>query len=617
MALKISMASHDKLLRLVKAIQLKQQDFTDFYGKLEAIDQAYSQSKIVLSDTAECTGASSTVAYNEAIKVPIVNSEIDSIVAYLADIFVNRSPLFPVISDKATPELALKMQALISKDARQQKWGRQLLLFLANTTRYNIGAIEVDLTEQKDFNLASEGVEGKAQTEATFEPVTKLRALDMYNAIFDWRVAPADISMDGEYAGYNELISRTALKTYTIRLSEEGIAMNIKEALASSMAGIGDTYRNPPDISTTSQLNPEDTEDWYTWLGITNTSDQPKASYLKTRLYVRLIPKDFGLYSSKSPAHPRIVRLEIINNEHIISYKEIVTPMDMLPVLFSDMREDGFKYQTKSVGEGVLPFQEIATELMHTKLEGSKRALADRAIYDPEYIDTLDVNNPTAAAKIPLKKRLRNGGDNPPISSVYYQIPFESQGVMNAMQDLGMILDVKDQVNGTSSGMRGQHRKGNRTLGEYNDIEGSAKNKGMPYAVRIDEQVMTPLKLCIKFFLLSTDKVEREILDTASGTLLNINILELRKAMLDFKLTDGLRPKAALTDPTALSSALQFTQNSGELNRTYDVADIFAEMLALWDIDISKHKREVPLDDGTNTGTDDQNVQPKPSDQGG
>ena len=61
--------------------------------------------------------------------------------------------------------------------------------------------------------------------------------------------------------------------------------------------------------------------------------------------------------------------------------------MDMLPIFLCDMREDGFGYQTHSVGENVQPYQEAVTELLDTRLESSKRALDDRALYDSDYID--------------------------------------------------------------------------------------------------------------------------------------------------------------------------------------------------------------------------------------
>lgn len=597
MAIRISKSSHDKLLNFVKAIIKKQNDFSEFRDKLTAVDEAYAKSMIDASkDDDTCTGAySSTVKSDEAIKVPIVNSEVDSISAFLTEIFVNRTPLFPVISDKGSPDLALKMQALISKDARQQGWDRQLLLFLTKATRYNVQGIEVARTMQKDFNIQATDDLADVTYESKLQPVTQFNTIDMYNALFDYRVPPAEVHRIGEYGGYNKLISKIWLKNRSLELSELDMAYNLKEAFKSTMVDFGTNYHLPPEVATMTHLKGEDQVTWFDWLGITDSENigMPNSSYFYTKLYVRIIPKDFDISVTSEPGRPRIVLLEIINLQYIIGYQEVVTPLDMLPTIFCDIREDGLGYQTKSPGENISPWQDIATELLYTRLEGSKRALTDRAIYDPNYLNHLDVNSPFASAKIPLKSKLRNSGDRMRLSDVYYQIPFEGQGVINALTDLQTIMQLKDNVNGTNYAVRGEQRPGNRTLGEHQDIAGAGQAKGMPYAIRIESQVMVPLKLFVKFFILSSPRVEHEILDVDSESLLTVNISELRQAMLDFRLTDGLRPKQQLRDPQALSTAIQFMQNSQELNTEYSTSSIFAELMAQFDINITKHRRDI------------------------
>jgi len=607
---KMSLVTHDKLLKLVHEIQKKHTEFSDYYNKLVAIDEACAKSKVSIADPDECQGNNSTLNPTMAIKVPVVNSEVDSIVAFLAGIFVNRTPLFGVISDDKDLEAAIAMQSLISKDARQQRWGRQLLNFLNSSVRYNTGGIEIEATQQKDFEIKSNGVEGNTAQTATYTPVVRLNSLDMYNALFDQRVSFADMATKGEYSGYNSIISKTELISLGSRRSKEKISYNLDKAYKTTMDTSNIAWRVRPDISGPKGTKVEDQGDWLNWLDITDskTMKMPKASYFLTKLYVRIIPEEFDIKISE-PRTPRIIRLEVVNNKWIISYKEMLTPLELLPILFSDTKEDGFDYQTMAISENVMPWQEIATELLHIKLEGSKRALGDRAIYDTDYLDPMNINSPFAAAKIPLKKSLRNAGDKVDIRSVYHQIPFESQGLTSTIADLNVVMSLKDQANGVGMGMRGEHRKGNRTRGEFEKVDAGSEAKGMPYALRLEEQVITPLKMFIKYFVLTSEKVEYQILDVDSKTLVNVNIIDLRKAMLEFKLTDGLRPKEAHIDPGMLTSALQVVQNSEEINQEYSAGGIFAELLATANIDISKHKREV-ANVGDNTGGAGAELQP-------
>ncbi len=584
------MDAHNKLLKLVQAIQDKQKDYSDFRDKLEVIDKAYAEHEISLTSTGE------EQPDEIAVKVPVVNSEIDDNTSYLTGIFVNQSPLFPVIAEEGKEEDAMMLQAIISKDARQQRWGRQLLKFITSSCRYNVGGIEVEKIEQISPTVdTDDGDATDYKISLISEPVTKLKAIDMYNALFDYRVDPADVVTDGEYVGYNEIVSRTTLKAMGNAYAEAKTAYNLKEAYASSMAGTEEYWNEKPDISTITPESDKEQEDWFNWLGIISPKNDnmqlPNASYFITRLYVRIIPKDFGIsVDGNSWSAPSIIKLTIVNNKWIINYQEVITPLNMLPILLSDTREDGFGYQTKSAGENVMPYQRVATELLHTRLGGAKRALNDRAIFNQQYLDETKVNSRNPTAKIPLKTKLQNAGDMPKLHELYHQIPFDSRGTEGAIADLGTVLQIKDQVNGNNFAFRGEQVKGNRTKSEFDSLSGKAEGKALPTAIRIEQQVMIPMKLMIKINILTSNLQSKSILDEEQGNVIKVDIARLRKSMLGFRLTDGLLPKTAIKDPEVLNMAMQVVQSNEQLAMTHDIGGIFTALMGVLDIDISKYK---------------------------
>lgn len=590
MGVNISQEAHNKLIRFVKAIQDKQRDFSTFKDKLIAIDKAYAKHEIKLKSSGE------DQPDETAIKVPLVNSEIDDIASFLTSIFVNVTPLFPVTSEEGKPEAAMQMQAIIARDAKHQRWGRQLLKFMTCAARYNVQGIEVEKNEQIDTAVENSEDSTSFEIIAKSRPTTTLFSLDMYNALFDYRCDPADVAFDGEYAGYNSIMSKTKLKKLGNKYSLAGTHYNLKEAYESSMQGTEIYWNEKPDISTVATDTPADQEDWFDWVGIIDPMhgklSLSSSSYFVTRLYVRIIPSDFGINIGSGANTPTIIKLTIVNNKWIINWQEIITPLDVLPILFCDTREDGFGYQTKSAGENVVPYQQVATELLNTRLQGSKRMLNDRAIFDPQYLDYQQVNSANPSAKIPLKVSLRGSGDKPPIASVYHQIPFESQGTIGVIGDMQQIIQIKDQVNGNNFAFSGRREKGNRTAEEFGTLNSNANRKALPSALRIEEQVMIPMKLIIKLNILTDQVVDQKVLNTEDGHVSTVNTAELRQAMLDFRITDGLVPKEAIKDPEVLSTAIQFLQNNEELNAEYSTGAIFGDMMAQWDINVSKHKRQ-------------------------
>ena len=110
------------------------------------------------------------------------------------------------------------------------------------------------------------------------------------------------------------------------------------------------------------------------------------------------------------------------------------------------------------------------------------------------------------------------------------------------------------------------------------------------------------MKLLVKSNLLRSTSIEEKTLDPDTGTVVNNNPSQLRSALMDFRLTDGLRPKTAIRDPNVLSTAMQLIQNSPELQQEYGIGGVFQEIMGVLDIDISKHKLQKGAPNGNTTG---------------
>lgn len=604
MALKLSQESHGLIIDLNKKIQDRHTQNSEFRDKLEAIDEQYATQKYEVQDTNDCT------VTIDGIKVPLVGSEIDTITAQLASTFIAHSPIFPVLATKDNWSEALTLQSIIDRDARYQGWARQLLLFITRSVRYNVAALQADQAIVRSPVITESRRVSETLPEVSYEDhtMTSLRSTDMYNTFFDPRVTPADIPMRGEYAGFNEIVTRSELKSLGSALSRAEQAYNLDKAYKSVLNQKDTYYFYPPDISEYTSARESDFDvNWMDWLGMLRTREREallqEDTYLLTTLYARVIPAEFKLGSGRNP---EVWKFLIINNEQVIHFKQMITPFSVLPMLFSDIREDGLFWQTKSPAENMLPYEEVATELLNTRLNGSRRALSDRAIFDPNYIDANQVNSIVPAAKIPLKSDLRNLGDGATkrMNEIYYPIPFEGQGVVNSLTDLNTVMAIKDQVNGQNFTSRGERQKGNRTRFETDLIATRTEEKSMPYAIRLEEQVFSPLKLIIKTYILLSQtipKSQSSIIDPYTEETRTINLAAMRSKMIDFRITDGLYNKQAFSDPEVLITLLQTLSTSQQFTMEYDIGKVLADFLHVFNIDVNKYRRMGP--NGPQPGT--------------
>jgi hypothetical protein len=576
----IPSANHKAFLEYAQGTLTKHKLFDSIRNKFDAIDIAYARYKQKCAE-AEASGSgidvvSSTAEANcgcnvfgqDDVTPPIVVSQVDSYVAYLAEIFLTGSPLFPVVSEPAQRVNAEKLEAILDDHSSLGGYPRQLLLTLRDGAKYNFGALETDWDSIPQFSILSSFETDGQKINKKHKKFTKLKRLNPRNTVWDWSLSPGDVAEHGDYAGYIEQISRTKLQKLFLKWKEEGLYIyNKKEALLSSLtstAGMNSaTYRRDPIIS--NYVNSDagnSSPEWDKFFDGKSESKtvegHPGANYEIYTLYARIMPADFGLGTGFAPKTPQIWKLVFCNNRFLIHAKRIISAYDYLPILFIQPLEDGMGYQTQSVAEGEIPFQEAAATLFNIRFAAARRAVSDRAIYDAEIISPADVNSSVPAPKIPAKLSALS---NKKISDAYYPIPFDMRGTETTIQDANMLVQFSKELHGINGPRQGSFQKGNKSVREWEDTMGGSEGRMRLPALTIEYQFFSPLRsiLALNIFQYGEDGV---ITSQTSGRSLEIKVEELRKANLSFKMADGYTPKAKLASTDAISTGIQMIQNN-------------------------------------------------------
>jgi hypothetical protein len=380
---------------------------------------------------------------------------------------------------------------------------------------------------------------------------TKLKRLDLYNTVWDRNVAPGNISKDGDYAGYIEILSKPKLKRLLNKFSQEQEVQNVPQAMKSYISQDAPNYRIHPQLSDyVSARKPVDGIDWASFLGL--SSDEKASGYAGNyevfTLYARLCPDDIK-YPGPKQNHPQVFKIVVVNGNIVVQVKKILSAYDYLPILFGQPQEDGLGYQTKSIGEGSIPIQQAAGTLFNIRFNSARRAVADRALYNPSVISPRDVNSPVPAAKIPVKT---NSLGNTRISDHYHSIPYDSRGTETAMQDAMAIEAFGKELSGLNNPMRGQFQKGNKSVQEWNDT-----------------MVMTPLKEFLKFNILqNTGFGQKQTVRQQTGQVLDIDLVAMRQGVFAFQVADGYTPKSKLASTDAIVQIMMMISQSPILQQT-------------------------------------------------
>jgi hypothetical protein len=570
--------SQELILAFAQRILTEHKKNTEFFAKMEAIDVAYARYQqnvdpltgVVREQGMDAATTPVGVLNLPSTTPPVVVSQVDSMVAYLSEVFLSGSPLFPVVSNPNNKEFAEQLETLIDDHAILGGYARQLLLFIRDGVKYNFSALEAEWTSISQYTIADELLSPtKKKLNKTTNKYTKLKRLDPYNTIWDRNIAPGDVSADGDYAGYIEINSRTKIKRYLNRLAAEGRAFNIREALE-SQDGNGESlanYRVHPTISNYIQARkPTDGLNWYEWItGDKYVERNPTSNFEVFRFYARIMPADFKLSGPESKT-PQIWKFVVINNSILVQAERIISAYDFLPILFGQPLEDGLGYQTQSIAEANIPFQTSASTLFNIRFNAARRAVADRALFDPDLISAGDVNAPVAAAKIPVKSNSLDSTRK--ISDAYHPIPFDARGTEAAFQDGMTIVNFGKELSGLNNPMQGKFQKGNKSVREWEDTMGGADARLRIPALCLEYQVFMPLKEILKLNIFQYGE-NAEVISQKDGNIITIDIEALKNKVLSFRVADGYTPKSKLASTDSIMQLMQILGQSQLLQQAY------------------------------------------------
>ena len=577
--------------------------------QMRQVDLAYMREK---DQTAEHYKAKLANKYGDSdkyqnITIPVVLPTIEAAVVYQSSVFLTGNPIFGVVANPNYIDAAMQLEALIDAQSTRGGWIRHLQMFFRDGFKYNLSALEVAWKQETTFSLEHDSSfdSGKTakQKEVIWEGNT-LRRLDPYNIVFDTRVPMIDIPKHGEFAGFTEFMSRVALKQFIATLPNK-LVDNIKDAFESGLgansAGIGAFYIPQLNPNANIDINLRYGTDWMAWASASqsqnNNGIQYKNGYEVSTLYARIIPSDFGM-RVPAPNTPQVWKFIWVNHQKLIYAERQTNAHDMIPIIFGQPLEDGLSYQTKSLANNVQGIQELSSAMMNSVIAARRRAISDRGLYDPSRVSETSINSDNPSAKIPV----RPAAYGKPLNEAYYPIPFRDDQSGTIMQEMGAVVKLSEMISGQNPARQGQFVKGNKTQTEYSDVMNHSNGRDQNTSILLEAQVFTPIKEILKTNIVQYQG-PTSIYYKEQDKQLEVDPVVLRKAILEFKVSDGLSPTSKLINADAFQTALQVIGSSPQIGSGYNIAPMFSYLMKTQGAhigDFEKSKEQVAYETAQN-----------------
>lgn len=531
--------------------------------------------------------------------VPIIMPQVETALAYFANVFLTGYPIFGVAADPLNEDTALQFETIIGENSVTAGWARQMMMFFRDGLKYNLHALECDWQQRTVWTVETDVTRpNNAKPKTTLWNGNVLKRMDLYNTFFDPRVHPTELHENGEYAGYIEIMSRIRMKKFINDLYNKVAINTVMRALESAPPATGQfaVSMSPfayylPLINPDAILNRQNmqTFDWMAWAQNVMPGDRQAIKYNNvyeiTKLYARILPADFG-FDVPEKNTPQVWKFIIVNGSVVLVAERMTNVHNWIPIFFGQPLEDGLDFQTKSFATNVQDMQQIASAMVSGYMASQRRNVGDRVAYDPSRIRKEDISSTNPVAKIAV----RPSAFGKPVSEAFSQFPFHNENTQSLLAGANQMMVWSDLINGQNPAQRGQFVKGNKTKDEFNDIMGAGEERNQMMAIMTEAQVFTPLKECLKLNILQF-QTDGTLYNTDKQQPVTVKSADLRKTAVQFKVSDGLVPTAKELSTEEMIAAFQAIESTPALQQGYNVVPMFTYLNKLRGADLSPFEK--------------------------
>lgn len=534
--------------------------------------------------------------YYSDTEIPTVRGPISKLSNFLIDTFVGTRIFEAVSSDPQQAPAVRQFNTVMEENAAATNWVRNLVMYFRDIGKYPYAAISCDWEREEVMSILSDSANTESNSSgAAIKTVGRagntIKRKDLYNCFYDTSVDLNEVHSKGEFSAEIKRMSQIGLYRLISNLKIGGNTV-LNQHLIWGKASTSPNHYYRPSVLPINDKE-EHIAGWGNGFfqsahGMTKHDTKKLralgkgARYEVICLNARIIPSMFGIAVPGADTI-QVWKFYILNWDTVIYAERQSNAHSYLPDVYTQVSEEGIGEQSKSFAELVIPIQNLSTNIFDVELASMKRAVSDRALYDSSRISFNDANHNDPSHKIGVTPNMLKGS----LQDAYYPIPFRDDGASTRFNTLNFLGNIGNEIAGFNRPQQGQFQKGNKTLGEYNDVMNNADDDLRTIAKLVETVAFVPIKTMIKTNMLQFQTAET--LDSPSdGQQVEVNPAEIRRASMTFKLADGLVDKQQMLDLPTANNMLQLVLQLPQLQQRYDVAGLVNHVMSSVGFDTSK-----------------------------
>lgn len=377
-----------------------------------------------------------------SIVYPYTYALLEALVSYMDSVFLN-GPIFQYSGNSPEDTIgAALLEKVIDVHCTRNKIGLPLHTGWKDGLAYGIGAIFPSWVRQFGYKTRGNtdpltGEVGRVTSRALLFEGNRADTIDPYLLLLDPNIGAQD-PQRGEYLGF---VDHTNLMNLLSAESEKDATLfNVKylkilgdrqtAVLGTDETGRFDKQSGRHEVKNDSIVSPVDV----------------------VHLYVKLIPKDWGLGSRETPEKWFFT---LAGDEVIIRAQPLNLDHDMFPAVVCAPTFDGYSPTPLSRLELVFGMQSLLDWLFNSHTANVRKAINDMLIVDPYLVNMDDLKSPQPGKLV----RLRRAGWGKGVQNVVQQLNVNDITRGNVM-DSTVIMQLMQKISGADEHMLGALRQG-------------------------------------------------------------------------------------------------------------------------------------------------------------
>lgn len=586
-SLKYNTTKHDEIRDAIRnrikhadhAIQKKTEDFSDDEERF----MAYMPTQA--ADAIRKTTRDEGKPQFTTLDIPYSYAMLMSWHTYLSSVFLSRSPIIQLSGRHGESEM--QIQAMEAVQDYQTQTGGHLVpyyIWLMDAGKYGAGivgtywdeeVIQVSEIVEEQVSYLGIPIRGKTKKVKRTTRVKGYSGNKLFNVrpqdfLFDSRVSLGNFQ-SGEFCGrnadlgWNDLIKREEAQQYynisSLREQRKKKNTTVNGGSFSMQRDTGSPQLELPDAITgdNTQLNDD--------------MKSPDFVHL-VELCVEIIPKDWGLGSSK---YPEKWMFTLAEDEVIIESQPYDSIHGKFPYAVIEYEIEGYGLQNRSMLEMLEPLQDAMSWLVNTHFYNVRNVLNGQFIADPSRLVIKDFKS-TEGGRIIRMKPTAYGQDP---KTMFTQIQ-TIDVTQNHLRDSSFIGEMMQRVSGVTDNIMGAVNPGGRkSATEIRQSNSSGANRLKTQAEYFSASGWSPLTQMLvqntqqKYDSEMRFKIAGDLSQDAGKGFMEVSSKDIA-GFYDFVPVDGTLPVDRLAQVTMWTQLLGQMRQFPQIMEEYDMGGIFS-----------------------------------------